>query len=298
MPDYGHPLTFGTFITPINRPPEQPVLLAQLTESLGYDLVTFQDHPYQPSFLDTWTLISWVASRTERIHIAGNVLNTQLRPPAVLARAVASLDLLSHGRIELALGAGAFGQAIASMGAPALTPPQAVSALAEAVDIIRGIWDVNDLSPLRVDGEFNQVNGARRGPEPAHPVPIWIGAYKPRMLRLTGTKGDGWIPTLSYLQDGDLRRGNQVIDDAAAAAGRDPRLIRRLLNISGEFITQRRGLLQGPPESWVEDLLPMVLADGVSTIILAGDQPATIQVFAQQVIPTLSQLVSTAREDA
>ena len=73
MPDYGHPLVFGTFITPGNAPAQAPVRLAQLSEQLGYDLVTFQDHPYQPSFHDTWTLLSWVAASTTTIHVAANV---------------------------------------------------------------------------------------------------------------------------------------------------------------------------------------------------------------------------------
>ena len=64
MADYGHDLAFGTFITPRNDQPDQVVALAQLTERAGLDLVTFQDHPYQSAFLDTWTLLSWVAART------------------------------------------------------------------------------------------------------------------------------------------------------------------------------------------------------------------------------------------
>jgi alkanesulfonate monooxygenase SsuD/methylene tetrahydromethanopterin reductase-like flavin-dependent oxidoreductase (luciferase family) len=64
---------------------------------VGFNLVTFQDHPYQASVLDTWTLIFYVAARTERIRIAPNVINVPLRPPAVLAGAAASLDLLSDG---------------------------------------------------------------------------------------------------------------------------------------------------------------------------------------------------------
>src|ERR1700742_4294051 len=106
MTDYGHDLRFGSFLTPSSANPQVTVALAQLSEQLGYDLVTFQDHPYQPAFLDTWTLLSWVAARTETIHLSGNVLNLPLRPPAVLARAAASLALLSGGRFELGLGAG------------------------------------------------------------------------------------------------------------------------------------------------------------------------------------------------
>lgn len=64
MPDYGHPLRFGSFITPVNQPAARAVGLSQLSEDLGLDLVTFQDHPYQAGLHDTWTLLSWVAART------------------------------------------------------------------------------------------------------------------------------------------------------------------------------------------------------------------------------------------
>jgi alkanesulfonate monooxygenase SsuD/methylene tetrahydromethanopterin reductase-like flavin-dependent oxidoreductase (luciferase family) len=78
--DYGHTLRFGTFITPTAAQPQAAVQLAQLSEEFGYDVVTFQDHPYQASFLDTWTLMSYVAAATTRIQIASNVLNLPLRP--------------------------------------------------------------------------------------------------------------------------------------------------------------------------------------------------------------------------
>jgi len=93
------------------------------------------------------------------------------------------------------------------------------------------------------------VVGAKRGPAPAHDIGIWLGAYKPRMLALTGRPADGWLPSQSYLKDGDLATGNAVIDDAAQSAGRSSRDIRRLLNISGEFLRSARGPLQGRPSS-------------------------------------------------
>ena len=96
--DYGHALEFGAFITPAAANPDVPVLLSQAAEASGLDLVTFQDHPYQPAFLDTWTLLSYVAARTERVRLAGNVHNLPLRNPAVLARAAASLA--SKGRMR------------------------------------------------------------------------------------------------------------------------------------------------------------------------------------------------------
>ncbi|GMA96728.1 hypothetical protein GCM10025881_35520 [Pseudolysinimonas kribbensis] len=142
------------------------------------------------------------------------------------------------------------------------------------------------------------MDGAKRGPAPAHDIPIWLGAMKPRMQRLIGRKADGWLPTYLYLQPGDLARGNEIIDAAAAGAGRDPREVRRLLNIGGSFLPERRDTLQGPPSSWVHDLLPLVVEDGVSTFILASDDPSTIQNFALDVIPLLRDAVEEARAGA
>lgn len=151
MTDYGHPLRFGAFITPTNGQPQVPVRLAQLTERLGYDLVTFQGHPYQPRFLDTWTLLSYVAAATTRIHLSPNVLSLPMRDPLVAARAAASLDLLSGGRFELGLGAGVFWDAIAAMGRRRLGPGDAVEALNEAIDLMRGLWRAEDRAPLLAD---------------------------------------------------------------------------------------------------------------------------------------------------
>lgn len=295
MTDYGHAIEFGTFITPAASPPHHAVQLAQLSERAGFDLATFQDHPYQPAFHDTWTLMTWVAAQTSHIRIAGNVLNTPLRPPAVLARASVSLDLLSGGRFELAIGAGGFWDAIEAMGGRRLTPGQSVDALGEAIDVIRGIWDVTDRTPLRVPGEYHHLAGAKRGPAAAHDIPIWVGALKPRMQQLIGRKADGWLPSYGRLQPGDLARGNAVIDEAATDAGRDPRAVRRLLNIGGSFAVTRSGFLSGPAEAWVEDLLPLAIDDGVSVFILASDDPAAIERFGAEVAPALREAVGAAR---
>src|SRR6478735_3102761 len=167
MPDYGHDLTFGTFLTPQNQRPQDVVELARLTEHAGLDLVTFQDHPYQPAFLDTWTLLSYVAARTERVRLSGNVLNLPLRNPAVLARSAASLDLLSGGRFELGIGGGSFWPAIEAMAGANRSKGGVVAALGEAIDVIRAIWDPSERRGVYVDGEHYRVHGAKRGPEPA-----------------------------------------------------------------------------------------------------------------------------------
>lgn len=283
MPDYGHPLRFASFIAPTHSPASGPVELAQLSERVGFDFVTFQDHPYKSDYLDTWTLLSWVAARTERIGLSGNVLNLPLRqPPVVLARATASLDLLSGGRVSLGLGAGYFWDAIQAAGGRRLTPRQGVAALEEAIDVIRGIWAEDRPGTFDADGEFYPVHGAERGPAPAHEVPVWLGAHQPRMQNLVGRKADGWLPSLPVMQPGGLPKGNAIIDDAAQAAGRDPRDITRLLNIL-------------PDQQTPEELAEMTIENGVSIFIVISDHPDVLARFAAETAPAIREHVTRAR---
>lgn len=295
--DYGHDLLFGTFVTPTNHPPHQAVEQAVVADRAGLDLVTFQDHPYVARFHDTWTLLGYAAARTERVRLAPNVTNLPLRPPAVLARAAASLDLLSGGRVELGLGAGGFWDGIAGMGGPRRRPGESVEALDEAIQVVRGIWDTGDRSVLSVRGQHYDVHGAKRGPAPAHPIEIWVGAYKPRMLRLVGRAADGWVPSLQYLPGGarGLAGLNRRIDDAAVAAGRQPADVRRLLNIAGRFAAQDGGFLDGPPARWAEELAEVALTYGISGFLLASDDTTTTQTFAAEVAPAVRELVGAAR---
>jgi alkanesulfonate monooxygenase SsuD/methylene tetrahydromethanopterin reductase-like flavin-dependent oxidoreductase (luciferase family)/hemerythrin-like domain-containing protein len=294
--DYGHDLLFGSLLTPTSKRPQDAVALAQLSERSGLDLASFQDHPYQPGYLDAWSLLSTVLARTDTIAVTANVINLPLRPPAVLARAAASLDLLSGGRFELALGAGVFWDAIDSMGGRRLKPRQAVQALDEAIDIIRGIWHPEDGHPLHVDGEFYQVNGAQRGPTPPHAISIWLGAYKPRMLALTGRKADGWLPSMRYLRAGDIARGNEIIDGSSSSAGRHPADVRRLLNVIGTVSAPDGGMmLRGTPAQWADQLSQLTLEHGISVFILSSDDPVAIQQFGQEVAPAVRELVAQER---
>src|SRR5690606_32092154 len=135
--------------------------------------------------------------RTGRVRIFPSVANLPLRPPAVLARAAASLDLLSGGRVELGLGAGTFWDAIAAMGGPRRAPRDAVDALAEAIEVIRALWTPG--RGVRFDGAHYRLAGAKPGPVPAHRIGIWLGALKPRMLRLTGRTADGLVVSSPYV---------------------------------------------------------------------------------------------------
>lgn len=292
--DYGHELQFGVFLVPDASAPERVLELASLAEVLGLDLVTVQDHPYQARFLDTWTLLSVIAARTSTIRVAPNVANLPLRQPVVLARSVASLDLLSGGRVELGLGAGAFWDAIEAIGGPRRTPGESVDALAEAIEVIRAVWGTGERS-IRLDGPHYPVAGAHPGPAPAHRPEIWLGAYKPRMLALTGARADGWIPSMGYAEPDVLARMSATIDRAAGEAGRSPLEIRRLYNLNGEF-GNGKGFLKGTAEQWAEQLAGLTAESGIATFLLAVSEEQTLRAFASEVAPRVRALVTERRE--
>ncbi len=293
--DYGHDLVFGTFLTPAIDDPARVIALAQLTEQVGLDLVTFQDHPYQPRLMDAWTLLSVVAAQTQRVKVATNVANLPLRHPVVLARSVATLDQITGGRVELGLGAGGFLEAVAANAGPHLTAGQSISALEEAIAITREVWTPTG-GGIRLPGKHYTVSGAKRGPQPAHDVQIWLGAYKPRMLAVTGRLADGWLPSSGYAGPDQLAAMNKLIDEAAVDAGRDPGSVRRLYNVSGRF-SGSGGFLEGPEELWIDQLTELTLGEGMSTYILASDDPTDIRRFAEVAVG-VREAVDAARSGA
>ena len=266
MADAGLPVRFGWFLIPDAADPRALVDQARQAERAGFDLVGIQDHPYQRRHLDTFTLLAALATATDRIGLFPDVANLPLRHPAMLAKAAASLDLLSGGRFELGLGAGAFWDGVAAMGGPRRTPGEAVEALEEAIGLLRRLW--SDGRSVRFQGRHYQLAGVRPGPAPAHPIGIWVGGYGPRMLALTGRLADGWVPSAAYLPPERLAAAQARIDEAAAAAGRDPAAIRRCYNLSGRIGPGGGGFLDGPAGQWVEQLLPVVVETGMDTFVL------------------------------
>ncbi|MEV4468404.1 LLM class flavin-dependent oxidoreductase [Nonomuraea sp. NPDC049504] len=291
-----HDLWFGAFLSPEAEGRERLLRHVTLADRLGLDLVGVQDHPYQAGFLDTWTLLSVIAARTERIRLVPDVVNLPLRPPAVLARAAASLDLLSGGRVELGLGAGAFWDAIAAMGGRRLSPGESIEALAEAVTVLRALWTPGD--PVVFEGNHHRLAGAAPGPFPAHPIGIWIGAIKRRMLELTGRMGDGWLPSSFYSPPGAVARQAKVLDAAAEDAGRDPACIRRIYNVGGTFSPlPGRGFLDGPAALWAEQLTELVFEVGMTGFVLAPGEDAErdLRTFAEEVAPAVREAVAKER---
>ncbi|MEU3647777.1 LLM class flavin-dependent oxidoreductase [Lentzea sp. NPDC034063] len=279
MTDYGHPLEFGVFLPPDAERFEDTLRLAQAADVLGLELVSIQDHPYNAANLDTWTSLSVIAASTTNVRVFPNVANLPLRPPAVLARAAASLDVITGGRVELGLGAGAFWDAIAAMDGPHRTPAESVEALEEAIGVIRALWTPG--RGVRLHGKHYSLNGARPGPFPAHDIGIWLGAYKKRMLQLTGRLADGWLPSSPYAPPQQLKTMNAIIDEAAQEAGREPKDIRRIYNIGAEFTA--------------EQLAELALNDGMSGFILMVNTDDELRAFAEEVAPAVREIVQKER---
>jgi alkanesulfonate monooxygenase SsuD/methylene tetrahydromethanopterin reductase-like flavin-dependent oxidoreductase (luciferase family) len=283
----GTPL-FGIFPTPSADERDALIDLVLAADRLGLDLVGIQDHPYQRRFLDTWSLIPYLAARTERIRFVPDVANLPLRPPAVMAKAAATIDLLSGGRFELGLGAGAFWEGIGAMGGPVRSGPESVDALEEAIEVIRLMWSGE--RTVSFEGRHYRIDGLHPGPRPAHEIGIWVGAYGPRMMRVVGRLADGWLPSVPRLPLEEVPARQQAIDEAARAAGRDPGSILRVANVSGRITDgQASGFLEGPVDHWVETLTSMASDHRFDGFILSpGEDPfPQTELFAREVAPAV-----------
>ena len=300
---YNPPL-FGISINPTAQNVQHAFKLAQAADSTGLDFITIQDHPYNPTFLDTWTLFVALATTTQHVRILPNVLNLPLRPPAMLAKEAATLDILTNGRVEMALGAGGFWEAIVSYGGPQRTPGEAVRAVEEAIQVMRALWrPAAQGQTISYSGQFYQLNNAQPGPAPAHPISIWIGANRPRMLQLIGRMADGWIVSAGYVPPENIPALQAIIDDAARAAGRDTKAVRRAYNLAGTILrpgapamaARRRGIIAGAVSQWTDELIRYYSELRMDTFILwpIGDEEAQVRAFAEEVVPAFKERINS-----
>jgi alkanesulfonate monooxygenase SsuD/methylene tetrahydromethanopterin reductase-like flavin-dependent oxidoreductase (luciferase family) len=305
MPDYGHNLEFGYFLSPDADDPAGVLTIARLLDDLGYDLIGIQDHPYQPRHLDSLSLQAVILGQTRRVRVFPTVANLGLRPPAMLAKAAASLDRLSGGRFELGLGTGASGEALASMGAAARSPGEGRQVLAEAIEIIRAMW--RGAPGTHYSGKYYQLAGLHPGPTPAHDIGIWVGAFGPHALKLIGHEADGWVsPLMNYAPPGVAARGSLAIDDAAREASRPPAAIRRIYLVPGAFTSSAprpssdadRAIV-GPVDHWVQVLEHLAADFGFSTLLFAGSpDPNALRTFISEVAPRVRERVAARRATA
>jgi probable F420-dependent oxidoreductase len=254
--------------------------VAERAEALGYDTVWFSDHiviptevksfyPYDPSgkmpfnpsepYWEPLTVIGYVAGRTSRLRMGTSVLILPYRNPIVTAKILATLDVLSNGRVTLGAGVGWMEEEFKAIGLDTYSRRGAYSD--ECIRIFRELWTKDNPS---FQGEFHQFSNIRCEPRPVQPggLPIWIGGHTPQAIRRVARLGDGWQPLVQRppadLPPAEMQEKIAQLRAFAQQAGRDPRRITLAMGSSIQFTdgaaTGPRSLFTGTPAQIVDTL--------------------------------------------
>lgn len=283
---------------------EVPELLraARQADRDGLDVFSLSDHPYVGGRLDAYSSVGFVLGATERLAGFANVTNLPLRPAAMLARTVTSLSVLSGGRVVLGMGAGGLWDRITDMGVPRLSPGEAVDAFEEAITLVKML--AGGGPPVTYRGRHYQVN--QIDPAPVAAPAVWTGSVGRRSLAATGRVADGWIPghAADWLS-ARYRASRPVIDEAAAAAGRDPREVRTIFNLPGRITDRSLAATRdaegrwvgGSPGQWTEELAGAVIEHGAAGFMLFSPQGGTPDIaslarWAREVVPAVRDMVA------
>ncbi len=276
---------------------------AHVADGAGLDVVSLSDHPYFGDRLDAYATIGFVLGATSNITGAVIMTNLLSRPAPILARTITGLSTISRGRFILGVGAGGSSEEIVALGVPRLSPGDRVRALEEAMIVVRALSDGGD--PVTFDGEFYQVSELT--PASAPTPPIWIGALGPKTLAVTGRQADGWVPGhLADWRSTLVAESRPIVDEAAAAAGRNPTDVDTIHNVSGRFTreplpkTRDDGgrWIGGTVTQWIEELTFAVLEHRAAAfiyLVAPGDviSDTTLNLWAHEVVPAVREAVAT-----
>jgi probable F420-dependent oxidoreductase len=273
-------MDFGC-VFPNRGPMATPANLARVAdkaETLGYDTVWFSDHiviptevksfyPYDPSgrmafnpaepYWEPLTVIGYVAGRTSRVRLGTSVLVLPYRNPVVTAKMLATLDVLSNGRVTLGAGVGWMEEEFKAIGLDSYPRRGAYSD--ECIRIFRELWTKDNPA---FQGEFHQFSNVRCEPRPVQPggIPIWVGGHTPQAIRRAARLGDGWQPLVQRppadLPPAEMRQKITQLRAFARQAGRDPQRITLAMGSSIQFTdgaaTGPRSLFTGTAAQIIE----------------------------------------------
>lgn len=261
-----------------------------------YPYTVDRKHPGGGDALDALTILGVVAGATERLRLVTSVLVLPYRNPVLTASMVASLDVLSGGRVTLGIGVGWLREEFEALDSPDFKRRGAVTD--EWVAIFKQLWS---MSPASFDGEFYRYKDIHCEPFPLqkpHP-PIWIGGHSRAALRRTARYGDGWHPVGAIaavpLPPHELRALLDTLNELTEAEGRDPSALTisykaplydtAVPNADGE-----RRSFTGTAEQIAEDIQAFA-AIGVHELIFDfrtqshAESLEGLQRFAEQVMP-------------
>lgn len=228
-------MRFGIDVTQHQQTWQEISERVAFAEEAGFDGAWVFDH-FKPLYgdangpcLEGWTLLAGLAASTTKIRLGTLVTGITYRHPSVLAAEAVTVDHISGGRLELAVGAAWFEQEHRQLGIEFPPARERIGRLDEAVQIFRALMTEDDVS---FDGRHYQLRGASYNPKPVqrpHP-PIWIGGSgERRMLPLIARSADAWH---AFGSASDLKRKSRLLDEHAEKAGRDPSSIVRSTSLS------------------------------------------------------------------
>jgi probable F420-dependent oxidoreductase len=222
----------------------------------AYQWGTFPVGPEAPWF-EPLTVLAAIAGATERIRLATGILIVPLRPPALLAKTVATLDVLSRGRVDLGVGTGWQREEYDAEG---LDFERRAQLLDDALGALRVLWRDSPAAYSSPTLEFADIWCE---PKPVQPggVPVWVaGTLHKRNVARIVQHGDGWIPIMGESIEG-IARGAAALRDALGAAGRDP----STLAVQGPVRIERGG--EGKPDlAATMASVPELIAAGVTNV--------------------------------
>lgn len=213
---------------------------AQRAEALGFGSVWLSDHlfldiarygapPGDHDCFDPLVSLAAIARRTTSVRLGTLTLCVPLRPATMVAKALATLDVVSGGRLTVGLGAGWYERELAAAGLTLEPPGVRLARLAEAVQVVRGMFGGG---PFTFDGAYERAQAARCNPRPVQrpAPPIWVGGKGHRLIEVAGRHADGWNTAWVWTPD-DWKLRAALLDAACERAGRDPASVTRSVGL-------------------------------------------------------------------
>jgi len=226
---------------------------ARRAEALGFDSLWLSDHlflgiekygggPGEYGAYEPIVTLAALARETERVRLGTLVLCEALRPATVLAKALASLDRITGGRLDVGIGAGWYEPEYDAIGLPFPPPGVRLARLAEAVTVLRGLLPGG---PFSHDGTWHVARAARNLPAAVQTPrpPIIVGGKGDRLLRLVAELADGWNTCWAWTPDNYAARV-AVLERACERVGRDPATVTRSLGLSTLIGEDERDLVR------------------------------------------------------
>ncbi len=189
--------------------------------------------------LEGWTLLAALAAQTRRLRLGLLVTSNRIRPPALLAKIATTVDVVSDGRLDFGIGVGSrpsvpwARREYDAFGLPYVETGEAITALREALPLIRRIWTED--APFDVDGEVVRVDGAFQRPRPVQSPtpPIMVGGRSSAVLRIAADHADLWNIPGGDLDDAIAR--SRLLDRYCVEAGRDPAAVTRSIHLGVSY---------------------------------------------------------------